>query len=81
MVRMRTLRFLTLLVAAVALAAASDPAYFVYVGTYTGHGSEGIYVYRFEPATGNLAIVGLAAAVSNPSFLAADPAGAPLCRQ
>jgi 6-phosphogluconolactonase len=49
--------------------------YLVYVGTYTGKGSEGIYAYRFDPATGGSVSVGLAAASDNPSFLAVDPRG------
>ncbi|MCK7577588.1 MAG: lactonase family protein [Chromatiales bacterium] len=49
--------------------------YLVYVGTYTGKGSEGIYAYRFDPATGETSSVGLAAATDNPSFLAVDPNG------
>ncbi len=70
------LRFLTLLLIAAALAcAAGTPAYYVYVGTYTGHGSQGIYVYRFDPITGALADFGLAAQTDNPSFLTADPSG------
>jgi len=47
--------------------------YLVYVGTYTGKGSEGIYAYRFDPATGETRSVGLVAATDNPSFLAVDP--------
>jgi 6-phosphogluconolactonase len=47
----------------------------VYVGTYTGKGSEGIYGYRFDPATGELDSIGLAAKTDNPSFLAVDPKG------
>jgi 6-phosphogluconolactonase len=49
--------------------------YLVYVGTYTGKGSEGIYAYRFDPATGATSSVGLAAATDNPSFLAIEPNG------
>jgi 6-phosphogluconolactonase len=49
--------------------------YFVYVGTYTEEGSEskGIYAYRFDPATGQLTPMGLAAPTTNPSFLAIHP--------
>jgi 6-phosphogluconolactonase len=47
----------------------------VYVGTYTGKGSEGIYAYRFDPATGETKSIGLIAATDNPSFLAVDPKG------
>jgi len=76
MVRMRQLRFVTLLLAIAALAgAAGKPSYFAYIGTYTGHGSQGIYVYRFEPATGELTSLGLAAQTENPSFLAVSPDG------
>ena len=47
----------------------------VYVGTYTGHGSRGIYAFRFDPAGGGSVSLGLAAATENPSFLAVDPKG------
>ena len=49
--------------------------YRVYVGTYTGQGSEGIYAFRFNPLTGATSSVGLAAATDNPSFLAIHPNG------
>jgi 6-phosphogluconolactonase len=45
----------------------------VYVGTYTETKSKGIYAYRFNPATGQLSSLGLAAESVNPSFLAIDP--------
>src|SRR6516225_11016313 len=47
----------------------------VFVGTYTGKGSEGIYAYRFDSATGALTSLGLAAKTPNPSFLAVDEKG------
>src|SRR5690242_3909427 len=47
--------------------------YLVYVGTYTGPHSDGIYAYRFDETTGKLAALGLAAKTVNPSFLAVDP--------
>lgn len=47
----------------------------VYVGTYTVRGSQGIYAYRFDPHTGELTALGLAAQTTNPSFLAVDPSG------
>jgi 6-phosphogluconolactonase len=47
----------------------------VFVGTYTGKGSEGIYAYGFDPATCDTSPVGLVAATDNPSFLAVDPNG------
>jgi 6-phosphogluconolactonase len=70
--------FRSICVLAVLLAAAAEaPAaeYLVYVGTYTGAGSEGIYAFRFDPATGESSAVSLAAASDNPSFLAVDPGG------
>ncbi len=56
------------------IAAAGEES-LVYVGTYQGAGSEGIYAYRFSSATGAAKPVGLAASTNNPSFLAADPKG------
>jgi hypothetical protein len=53
--------------------ARGEVEYFVYVGTYTRQGSKGIYSYRFNPSTGKLESVGLAAQVANPSFLAVHP--------
>jgi 6-phosphogluconolactonase len=49
--------------------------YLVYVGTYTGTGSEGIYAYRFNPASGELKSIGLVAKTDNPSFLVMDANG------
>ena len=47
--------------------------YLVYVGTYTGGPSKGIYAFRFHPSTGTAVSLGLAAESTSPSFLAADP--------
>jgi 6-phosphogluconolactonase len=78
---MRTL-VLTLLSAALWMPgahAAPQPSangdYFVYIGTYTGPASKGIYAYRFHPADGKLTPIGLAAETTNPSFLAIHPNG------
>ncbi len=72
--------------------AAQAKEYFLYSGTYTGfqyvlHGnpageshSEGIYVSRFGPATGDLTQAKLAAKISDPSFLAISP-DYPVCLQ
>jgi 6-phosphogluconolactonase len=49
--------------------------YLVYVGTYTDHGSRGIYAYRFDSSTGKLTSLGLAAEAAEPSFLAVDSSG------
>lgn len=42
----------------------------VYIGTYTAHGSQGIYVCEFDPSNGTLTAPELAAATADPSFLA-----------
>lgn len=47
----------------------------VYVGTYTGGKSQGIYAFRFDAATGAVAPLGLAAETKNPSFLDTDASG------
>jgi 6-phosphogluconolactonase len=52
---------------------AAKTEYFVYVGTYTGPKSKGIYAYRFDAATGGLISLGLVAETVNPSFLAIHP--------
>ncbi|MFO1501655.1 MAG: lactonase family protein [Verrucomicrobiota bacterium] len=45
----------------------------VYIGTYTGAKSKGIYVSRLDLATGQLSAPALAAESSSPSFLAIHP--------
>ncbi len=49
--------------------------FLVYVGTYTGAESKGIYGFRFSSRDGRLKPLGLAAATENPSWLAAHPDG------
>ena len=55
--------------------------YWVFIGTYTeaaraaGQPSEGIYVYRMDPADGTLTYVGSGDPGPNPSFLAVHPSG------
>jgi 6-phosphogluconolactonase len=46
---------------------------FVYVGTYSGGKSKGIYVCRLDSATGKLTTPELAAEAQNPTFLAVHP--------
>ena len=53
--------------------ASSDYSMFVYIGTYTGPKSQGIYVTRFDPAAGRLTSPELAAKTANPTFLALHP--------
>jgi 6-phosphogluconolactonase len=55
--------------------AASKGKYLVFVGTYTEHGSKGIYAYRFDARTGQATALGLAAESTQPSFLAVDTSG------
>jgi 6-phosphogluconolactonase len=55
--------------------AASAAGDLVYFGTYTEGKSRGIYVSRFDAATGALAKPELAAESVNPSFLVAHPSG------
>ena len=50
---------------------AADPL--VYVGTYTGTGSKGIYAFRLQTKTGKLTPLGVAGETSNPSFLVVNP--------
>lgn len=47
----------------------------VYIGTVTSRESRGIYVCRFDATTGALHMVGLAAEIPNPTFLAVHPNG------
>src|SRR5947209_3079062 len=47
--------------------------YWVYVGTYTGESSKGIYRFVFDPTTGKLTDKALAAEATSPSFLAIHP--------
>src|SRR5205814_2778145 len=47
-------------------------SYLIYVGTYTGPTSKGVYAYRFNAVTGKSTSLGLVAETTNPSFLAID---------
>ena len=51
----------------------ADGTMTVYFGTYTGARSKGIYVSRFDTATGRLTAPELAVATASPSFLALHP--------
>lgn len=64
---------MTLLSTSTMTLAASKSDFLMYVGTYTGKGSDGIYVYRFDAKTGTVKPIGLAAKADNPSFLAISP--------
>ena len=59
----------------------SATPYWVFVGTYTEGGfapkepSQGVYVFRMDPATGSLTLAGTGDPGPNPSFLAVHPSG------
>ena len=80
--RYRLLRCLSIAVVAASLFMSSVQAQttkpeklWVFVGTYTGKMSKGIYRFEMDLATGKLAHGELAAEVSSPSFLAIHPSG------
>jgi 6-phosphogluconolactonase len=55
---------------------AAKSQYLAYVGTYTTKtNSKGIYVYRFDAATGQLSAIGVAAETPDPSWVAVHPNG------
>jgi 6-phosphogluconolactonase len=81
---LRSLLFPIVAILFSSLAAHAAPAnpgkHLFYVGTYTDDGgkstgSKGIYAYRFDPATGKVESLGLAAETTNPSFVALHPGG------
>jgi 6-phosphogluconolactonase len=59
--------------APVAAEAAKTTKFWVYVGTYTGGKSKGIYRCEFDTATGKLSEAALIAETAKPTFLALDP--------
>jgi len=56
-------------------ASAAGGEYFVYIGTYTRSHGKGVYTFRFQPASGKVTALSLAAEIPNPSFLAVHPSG------
>ena len=46
---------------------ASPITFLLYVGTYTGHGNNGIYAFHFTTTNGDVEPLGLAAEAVNPS--------------
>ena len=67
---------LALLLASMVPAADKEPApekLWVYIGTYTGEKSKGIYLLELDLATGKLTSRGLAGELTHPSFLAIHP--------
>ena len=51
----------------------SGDSYLVYVGTYTGPVSKGIYAFQFDTGSDKATSLGLMTETVNPSFLAIDP--------
>jgi 6-phosphogluconolactonase len=72
-------RLLGLLAGASALApmtlASNHAQRVVYIGTYTGESSKGIYAFRFDDSSGALTPIGLVAETPSPSFLTASANG------
>jgi 6-phosphogluconolactonase len=60
---------------ATVMASAQSTDMLVYVGTYTGANSKGIYAFRFNQTTGGLTPVGMVAETPSPSWLVASPSG------
>lgn len=71
--RLLLLFLLLPLAAVVPVQAVGGVKYLLYVGTYTNHGSKGIYAYRFDSSSGALDPLGLAFETPQPSFLAETP--------
>ena len=47
----------------------------VFIGTYNGPGCDGLFAFRLESATGELAPLGAGPVIRNPSYLAVHPDG------
>ena len=58
-----------------AMADSAPKTFDVYVGTYTGRGSEGIYRFVLDTEKGTLSPGGVTGGIVNPSFLAIHPSG------
>src|SRR3954467_3060531 len=56
-------------------ATVSPQEYFVYIGTYTGKKSKGVYACRLKMNSGELTPIGLVAETANPTFLEIHPNG------
>lgn len=69
------MRFTFLLLLTASSMITSAQQYFLFIGTYTGTGSKGIYVYRFDAATGKATFVSNTEKVESPSYLAVAPNG------
>lgn len=70
---MRFLKFFSAAVFSFTMFAATPEKLTVYIGTYTGGTSKGIYAYEFNTTSGALKQIGLATETESPSFLAIHP--------
>jgi 6-phosphogluconolactonase len=71
---MKTILALATTMIGLNLAAATNPdRMLVFIGTYTGGSSKGIYAYEFSVKDETLKSLGLAAEIASPSFLAIHP--------
>lgn len=66
------MRFLILSVITALASSVYAQDQYLFVGTYTGKNSEGIYVYRFNPTAGDMQKVS-STMTENPSYLAVSP--------
>ena len=69
------MRFILLCIIFFVAQSAFSQEYYLFIGTYTGTGSKGIYVYRFDAATGKATWISNtdSGSVVNPSYLAIAP--------
>lgn len=72
---MRILSLFSAAILSFTMSVATSEKLTVFVGTYTGGPSKGIYAYEFNTSTGALKEIGLAAETESPSFLAIHPNG------
>ncbi len=71
---MKKLLFATIILIFMGMPAFTQVSSWLFVGTYTGSGSNGIYVYRFNNITGQIDSVS-SASIENPSYLTLSPNG------
>jgi 6-phosphogluconolactonase len=75
MSKLSWLAFVVIAAAAVAGTVAARAERVLYIGTYTGPESKGIYAFKFDDASGALTSLGLVAETPSPSFLTASADG------
>jgi 6-phosphogluconolactonase len=75
LLKLKVSRLLLVVLLCTIVAQAAQPAFQVFVGTYTDKQSKGIYTFRFDSKTGKMSAPELAAETDNPSFLAVGGRG------